>query len=464
MELSISNVVNISVSQAGMGLGSYNTSNIAIYSREAYQESFGDEGFKIYRSPEGVGKDFGTGSNTYKMAVAIFSQQPSILANGGYLVVIASSEEVTVSVGEGAESGDYKLNIGEGSILVSHDSTIEDIRDLIEAVDPSISIDGDASEYVLKTSKLGKLVISISDNTLVDSASATVDVDGALVHESPLETFLKSKSVVQYVGILTSFIPLEEEALELAVAVQGDKKIYGYASHHVSEFDADNGIFKKILDQGLNKTRAFFHGPTEVDALVMASAYLSRAMSTIYAGSNTTITMHLKDLAGVSPNPAMDETILQKAKDYGVDVYCSIQGVPKVFTSGANKFFDQVHNLIWFVGALEVEMFNLLAQNSTKIAQTEDGVSLMKSVVREVCEQAVTNGYASAGRWTRPETFGNQKDFFDNISQRGYYIYSQPVAQQLPSDRQARKAPVIQLALKEAGAIHDSTLIVNINE
>ena len=95
MDLNINNVINISVAQAGQGVGQYNTSNLAIFSHETPDPVFAD-GFKIYLEPSEVGVDFGTDSVTYKMALAVFSQQPNILANGGYLVVIPLLVDETI--------------------------------------------------------------------------------------------------------------------------------------------------------------------------------------------------------------------------------------------------------------------------------------------------------------------------------------------------------------------------------
>ncbi len=87
----------------------------------------------------------------------------------------------------------------------------------------------------------------------------------------------------------------------------------------------------------------------------------------------------------------------------------------------------------------------------------------LKGAYRAVCEQAVTNQYSAPGKWNSSTTFGNQGDFLQNIAQRGYYIYSVPIALQSQADREDRVAPLVQIALKEAGAIQESTVIVNIN-
>jgi len=173
--------------------------------------------------------------------------------------------------------------------------------------------------------------------------------------------------------------------------------------------------------------------------------------------------MHLKDLTGIVPDPSLTQTLYTEASVAGADLYASIQGIAKTISFGANDYFDNQYNLQWFVGALQVAGFNVLAQTSTKIPQTESGISVLKNAYRQVCEQAVANGFSAPGQWNNPTTFGIQADLFANVAQRGYYIYSQPVALQLPSVRATRAAPLIQIALKYAGAVHSSTVIVNVN-
>ena len=159
----------------------------------------------------------------------------------------------------------------------------------------------------------------------------------------------------------------------------------------------------------------------------------------------------------------MTQTILNEATACGADVYLSLQGDSCVFTSGANSFYDQVYNQLWFSGALQVAGFNFLAQTGTKVPQTESGMDGLKGAYRAVCQQAVVNGYSAPGSWTSPVTFGNGTQLIQNISQVGYYIYSSPVALQLQTARAARQAPLVQIALKQAGAIQSSAVVVYIN-
>lgn len=374
-DLELTNVITISVAETPAGIGAYNTSNLAIFTDETADVGFGDDGFKIYLEPSEIGTDFGTSSSVYKMALGVFSQQPNILAGGGYLVVIKFTD--------GTES-------------------------------------------------------------LGDAISRT-------------------KDLVQYFGIIAAKLLTAGDILDAAQVTETLNKICFLPSNDPLMVDEGGGL-DAIRSANLHKSRGLYYGSDEsIDCLVMAASYAGRALSTDFSGSNTTETMHLKDLKGVEPDASVTQTLKTKALAAGVDIYPSIQGVAKVLTSGANRFFDQMYNQEWLVGALQVAGFNALAQSSTKLAQTEDGVGVLKAAYRQVLELALTNQYAAPGTWNSPNTFGNLNDFLRNIKDRGYYIYSSPVATQSQVDREARKAPLIQIALKEAGAIHSSSVIVFIN-
>jgi len=374
MQLQLSNVINISVSQAQAGISAYNTSNLALFSSETPNLSFGVDGYKIYLEPTEVGVDFGTSSVTFEMANAVFSQQPNVLAGDGYLVVI----------------------------------------------------------------------------TLLPSET----LDAAVV---------RTQDLVQYFGLMSTVIESQVDMLAAAAVVQPLNKIAFFAQRASASINV-GGSLDLLTTGGFSHSRGLYYGAsTDTEALVMQAAYAGRALSVNFSGSNTTSTMHLKDLIGVQPDPTMTQTLLNKAIAAGADTYPSLEGVPKVFCSGANSFFDQVYNLQAFVGGLKVAGFNYLAQSSTKVPQTENGMDGLKGAYRGVCVQFVTNQYIAPGQWNSPTTFGSQKDLLANVAQQGYYIYSLPVAQQLQVDRAARKAPLIQIALKEAGAIQSSSVIINVN-
>ena len=95
-QLSIANVINISVVSPGAGLLPWNTSNLALFTHDTCSNgAVTSAGYGIYLDPVSVATDWGSASTTTLMAQAVFNQQPNILAGNGALVIIpfASSGE-----------------------------------------------------------------------------------------------------------------------------------------------------------------------------------------------------------------------------------------------------------------------------------------------------------------------------------------------------------------------------------
>ena len=273
----------------------------------------------------------------------------------------------------------------------------------------------------------------------------------------------RTASLVQYFGILCTKDYDATEVSAAAAVVQTMNKMLFVVSNSATDIAA-TGSFHDIAEAGYDKTRCLAYLSAEtLPAKQMAAAYAGRALSTAFSGSNTTSTMHLKDLIGVVADPNMTQTQLNLCQACGADAYVNIAGVAKTFCSGVNKFFDQVYNRCWFLGALEVAGFNALAKVSTKVPQTEPGMTILKGAYRLVCQQGVRNGYLAPGAWNSADRFGDVEAMLRNIEEVGYYLYSQPINQQAQTDREARRAPLIQIAVKEAGAIHSSNVMVYIN-
>jgi len=473
-ELELSNIINVSVSQQGAGAGEYNTSNIAIFTEEVADSGFGSLGYKLYKSPTEVGEDFGTSSQTYAQAVKIFSQQPNILANGGYLVVIPYLYEIqTFSFDATPASGQFALNFaGSSTAVIPYNATASSVETLVRTLpglaDATVtgSISGSTSLAIAFKGYYGNAsLMTVTGNTLETAGSVAVAVTGVETQagETLGPAVSRTADLVQYYGLMGTQVFSEADMLAAAAIVQALNKIAFFVSITAADVNP-GGMLDLLQSSNYFKSRGLFYGGTEVAALDFMAAYAGRGLSTNFDGSNTTQTMHLKDLIGVTADPSMTQTLLTLCQAAGADVYASFQGIPKVFCSGANEFFDYVYGLGWFVGSLEIAGFNFLAQASTKIPQTEAGMDGLKGAYRKVCERGITNQWIAAGVWNAPSTFGVQSDFLQNIEQRGYYIYSSPIATQSSAAREARQAPLVQIAVKLAGAIHSSTVLVYVNK
>ena len=312
------------------------------------------------------------------------------------------------------------------------------------------------------TYKMALAVFAQTPNILNGDGYLTV-IPFASSSEVLATAITRAESLVQFFGILSTKDYDAEEVAAAAAVVQTLNKILFVVSNSASDIAA-TGSFHDIAEAGYDKTRCLAYlSETTEPAKVMAAAYAGRALSTAFEGSNTTSTMHLKDLIGITADPTMTQTQLNLCQSCGADAYVNIAGVAKTFTSGANGFFDQVYNRCWFLGALEVAGFNALAKVSTKVPQTEPGMTILKGAYRLVCDRAVRNGYVAPGAWNSADRFGDVEAMLRNIEEVGYYIYSLPVNQQAQTEREERKAPLVQIAIKEAGAIHSSNVLVYIN-
>lgn len=492
-QLALTNIINISVAQAQPGIGAYNTSNVAIFTRDTVSlATFGTLGYKIYTSPQEVAVDFGSGSNTFAMANAIFSQQPNILANQGYLVIIpflasaqVAVQQVTIplsSNGLPPASGTFEFTWSANSTAAINPTTVLTagaLQTIIQAATGMTAFTV-ANVVLFPTGQLQSFQITfvghsgaatlgtISANSVEDSmTTAITPTVSNIVIGSTAETIdqaiLRTQGLVQYFGIMSSEVPAQAILLLAAAVVQALNKIMLAVSYTAADI-APGGMLDLLRTGGFTQTRGLFYDDVLATALVFMASYAGLGFSTVFSGSDTTQTMNLKSLSGVQPDPNLTQTLYNQAQAAGADIYPSIQGVPKTICSGANDFFDNQYNLQWLVGALQVAGFNYLATTNTKIPQTEQGMDGLKGAYRQVLQQAAANQFLAPGSWNSATMFGNIANLILNISQFGYYIFSQPIASQSQTQRVARQAPLIQIAAKYAGAIQSSSVIVYVNQ
>lgn len=392
--ISVSQFVNVTISTPPTGLKSYSVNNLAIFTKEdPLNVAITASNPGIYLSPADVLTDWGSGSEVYAQAVAIFSQSPNILDGAGSLVIFPM------------QSGDTLAGV-------------------------------------------------------IPTASTVVFFGGAL-----------------YAG----YDPTDDEVFAAGTAVAALQGVKLFASSHASSALTSGGLQYRIQAAGQNHTRGVYYAAayglgangvtygagTTGSARMMAASYAGRALSVDFEGVATTATMHGKTLVGVAPDTTVTSTILTNCETVGADPYPSIGGgaqyLGKVISTGGNDYFDNVYNLDWLVSALQVAGFNALTTIGTKIPQTEAGMAQLRAAYIGVLKQAVANSFIAPGVWDSPELFGNAADLRRSVLNTGFYIYSQPVNQQSQTARQQRKAPLVQIAIKFAGAVQQSSVVVAYN-
>jgi hypothetical protein len=88
-------------------------------------------------------------------------------------------------------------------------------------------------------------------------------------------------------------------------------------------------------------------------------------------------------------------------------------------------------------------------------------VNLITTTVSGRLEQAVSNGLVAPGVWNGP-AFGAIQT--GQTLSKGYYVFAPQIATQSQADREARKSPTLQCAIKLGGAIHSADVLINVNQ
>lgn len=482
----LSNVITVSLLSTQAGLADVNTSVVGLITDEApIPGDYGDYG--IYKGINGVANDWGSNSETYALAEKVFGQSPNVKTGKGYLVIIprnqsAEAQPATI-IGSARvnltalTAGDYNMTVsidgaGEQNITIGEidSSSIEDAEAslnnaAVTAAGLAFSLSGQDVANVLVTlstvSTGAASAINIgevaSGTDIASVLGLSGDASGAAAGvERVKDCIIRTQGAIPYFGIILNEKQSDTTLLELASYIQCLDKLLVVGSNLTDDIA---GIFKDVCDSGYTHTRCLCYTESESDALAFAAAYASNGLSVNYDGVKTQRTMHLKSLVGLTADTGLTQTLLDSCGKYGVDVYIDF-GVIRVFTSGANLYFDQIYSRLALKLRLQTAGFNALATTSTKIPQTEEGMNNLKSAYRKILQKFVSNGTYAPGTWNSADTYGDPEDHIRNIEENGYYIYSSPLSEQSQSEREARVAPLVQIAAKESGAIHSSDVTV----
>ncbi|EAA7932880.1 DUF3383 domain-containing protein [Salmonella enterica subsp. enterica] len=249
--------------------------------------------------------------------------------------------------------------------------------------------------------------------------------------------------------------------LKVAAAVEasGVSRILAITTSDPATMDATSttDLAYKLKAAKYGRTFVQYSSSSKYAAL---SAF-GRAFTVNFNGSNTTITLKFKQEPGITYETlTTNQAAALDAKNCNVFVY--YQNDTAILQQGVmsgGDFFDERHGLDWLQNYVQTNLYNLLYTSTTKIPQTDAGVTRLLSSVEQSMDQSVTNGLVAPGVWNGGPI--GQLDSGDTLT-KGYYVYAQPLSEQAQADREARKAPVIQVACKLAGAVHFADVQINV--
>ncbi|HBZ7476221.1 TPA: DUF3383 domain-containing protein [Klebsiella pneumoniae] len=285
--------------------------------------------------------------------------------------------------------------------------------------------------------------------------------------EGTVETLLQAVNAsLQYtnwygLAIADSADLVEADVISVAAAIEASSlsRILAVTTADVNVLVAGNtdNIGYKLKAAGYARTFWQYSSSSKYAAI---SAF-GRAFTVNFTGSNTTITLKFKTEPGITYETL---TTAQAAAIDAINgnVYVYYANDTAIIQQGVmanGDFFDERHGLDWLQNYVQTNLYNLLYTSTTKIPQTDAGVTRLMTNVEASLDQAVNNGLIAPGVWNGGPI--GQIESGDTLT-KGYYVYADAVANQAQSDREARKSPVIQAAIKLAGAIHYADVQINV--
>lgn len=285
--------------------------------------------------------------------------------------------------------------------------------------------------------------------------------------EGTVETLLQAVNAsLQYtnwygLAIADSADLVEADVISVAAAIEASSlsRILAVTSDDVNVLVSGNtdNIGYKLKAAGYSRTFWQYSSSSKYAAI---SAF-GRAFTVNFTGNNTTITLKFKTEPGVT-HETLTTAQASAINAINGNVYVYYANDTAIIQQGVmanGDFFDERHGLDWLQNYVQTNLYNLLYTSTTKIPQTDAGVTRLMTNVEASLDQAVNNGLVAPGVWNGGPI--GQIESGDTLT-KGYYVHADSVENQAQSDREARKSPVIQAAIKLAGAIHYADVQINV--
>lgn len=483
--LPVSNIVNVTVNMAARAAQSRNFGSLLILGASNVIDAH--ELIRQYKSPDEILADFGIDSPEYKAAQLYYAQSPKpvdcfvgkwnktatmAMLRGS---ILTKAEQVIANFNTIAD-GSFDISIaGKVAKVSGVDLTAEtNLNGVAERVsekltDAQVVWTGERFTVTLtKAGEMGYPSAGTDGSYLGSLMKLDEHAGGLIVAPQTAETVQEAVAVMSdisggWYGLIIADDSLsDDDVLAVADLIESDplSRIYGHTVMNTTVLDADidTDIGSKLKAGNYSRT---FWQYTSGKKYVAASLF-GRMFTVNFNGNNTTITLKFKQ------EPTVTAETLRVSQAAAIDakngnVFVKYQNDTAIIQQGVmanGDFIDERHGLDWLQNYVQNNLYNLLYTRTTKIPQTDEGVTSLLTNVEQSLDQAVTNGFVAPGIWGG-DPFGalNTGDMLT----KGSYVYAPPVSTQAQSDREARKAPVIQCAIKLAGAIHYSDIIINVN-
>lgn len=499
MALPISNIVNVQLNTVPKSALRKDFGAIVLLTPEN-GNVFNDEKTRyVYVTAQTeVESMFGVGSQTALATIPFFSQSPRaktlIIArwNKTQRQVSATPNKMTgspintsIDVLKRISSGYLTINIGNSTVnlesldfssCTDYDSVANVLKAKLSGKKITAKWDSDGNRIILEANTSGEddktTLLYSTDNALSGSyvgkilgledgqASVFKGSNALTIQAETIGEALFNLSEVNnnFYGMTVADSLTDDQIKVCANFAQSNTKLFGITINKPAQLENVNtNVFRQLKDASLDHTLAIY----DKNDLYSVVSALARLLSVNYSANNSTITLKFKTQPSITADE-ITQTEYQKAKALGINVYTYYDDVAMI-TEGTvigGKFADEIVILDWFSDAVQKEVFARLYKSPTKLPLTDKGQAILISAVEKVCFEGVNNGAFAQGVWTG-DGFGKLET--GDYLETGFYVWAAPMDTLSDSDREQRKATPIQVAVKLAGAIHQSDVIINYN-
>lgn len=489
MAIEITEFANVSISVSPTGVSGGNFGILGFLTNEEGVISTAER-YRAYKSLKSVGNDWGAETEVYKAATAFYGQTPTptdfivfmcfesaqeaTLMGGGHdtleeLVLInAGNLNITTDTGATAIAD---LDLSGASNLTDVASKVESAINAVTAGSVTVTYTGLGFEVRSTTSGTASTITFADGSTGAGTANAAealgLEQQQGLIAEgidaeTPVQALAEALGTgVEWTGLVTHKKYRDvltgdsgTTTLEIAQWATGAQKIFFNTSNDLSVLNS--ALSTDIISKCKNITSRYVLSTfSRYKNQYPSAAVFGRAASVNFSGLNTTMTLNLKQLAGISAEdltPGQFATLRSKFGSAIVQIGKTANAYTESRMS-SGSWLDTTHGLLWLENRCEVDMFNLLYQTATKIPYTQAGINTAEATLTRSLQAAVRNGLAGPG--FLPD---------GTYLPEGFVVYSVPLADVPASDKGNRTYAGLSFDMVGAGALHEVVVSGNFAE
>ena len=449
------------------------------------------ERIRYYTDLESAAADLGIESEAYKAVLVYFSQspRPSTVAVARWVKTatpatlrgaILTADEQTLSLWTAVTAGAFSITINGTAQTVnaldfSGQTNLNGVASVINTALASAgaSIAWDGSRFTVSTTATGETAriawavppesgTDISGMLKLRQAQSLAPIDG-MDAESPVMCALTlADKTADWYGLTFADQGIsEQDHLDVSAAIEAmlTSRIYGITITDTRVLDASYTADLASQLKELARSRTFCQYSENPYAI---ASFFGRAFTVNFNANRSMINLMYKQEPGIVAE-TLTETQARALQDKRCNVFVKYDNDTAIIQYGVMSgpmWFDERHGLDWLENAAQNGCYNLQYTSKTKVPQTDDGLNMFVNVLESVFEEGANNGLIAPGRWNS-DGFGQLER--GQILPKGWYIYAPLMDDQDQSIREQRIAPPLQCAIKLAGAINESDIIISVN-